>query len=548
MDLQGFRRGSLTPGDRGCQPKFSSGLTDESPCPNRRETSTFTLFSFLGNFSIFEEGIHLAKRRTVHACQSCGAQHPQWHGRCPDCGKWNSLVEETYEPRQGTSASPRGRSGARAGVGLSALIPATGSDEKPRRLSEIDADANPRISSGSSELDRVLGGGFVPGSVVLLGGDPGIGKSTLVLQVAGRLAAEGRSVLYVSGEESAEQIRLRAERLPGLGGALQILTSTRVEALAEPWRDLKPELVVVDSIQTIQTEAIESAAGSVAQVRESAAQLAATAKRLGTVLLLVGHVTKDGSLAGPRVLEHLVDVVLTFEGDRAHAFRLLRASKNRFGSTQEIGVFNMASHGLEAVENPSELFLEERTTRLPGSCVVPLLEGSRPMLVELQALVAPAPYGTPRRTTLGLEDARVALLLAVLDRRSSIDLLSQDVYAKAAGGIRVAEPAADLGIALAIASSRLDLAVPPDTAAIGEIGLGGEVRRISRLDVRIAEAARLGFRRLLVPAVCQREFVDRQQQGEALNASSKDCELVPIQDVAEAIDWLRRHGIAGGAG
>ena len=488
----------------------------------------------------------MAKRRTVHACQSCGAQHPQWHGRCPDCGQWDSLVEETYSLPSASSGSSVSRSGGPSKTGLQSLVPAAGSDEKPRQLSEIDADASPRISSGGDELDRVLGGGFVPGSVVLLGGDPGIGKSTLALQVAGGLAAEGRSVLYVSGEESAEQIRLRAERLPGLGGSLQVLTSTRVEALAGPWRELEPSLVVVDSIQTIQTEAIESAAGSVAQVRESAAQLAATAKRVGSVLLLVGHVTKDGSLAGPRVLEHLVDVVLTFEGDRAHAFRLLRATKNRFGSTQEIGVFKMASHGLEAVRNPSELFLEERSTRAPGSCVVPLLEGSRPMLVELQALVAPAPYGTPRRTTLGLEDARVALLLAVLDRRSGIDLLSQDVYAKASGGVRVAESAADLGIALAISSSRLDLAVPPDTAAVGEIGLGGEIRRISRLDVRLAEAARLGFRRLLVPAVCQREFVERQRQKGASPFLSGDCELVPIEEVAQAIEWLELNGIASG--
>ncbi len=469
----------------------------------------------------------MAKRRTVHSCQACGAQHPRWHGRCPDCGRWDSLVEETYQAPRAARPSAPARS-----IG----------DDKPRRLSEIDADASPRIASGETELDRVLGGGFVPGSVVLLGGDPGIGKSTLALQVAGGLAAAGRSVLYVSGEESAEQIRLRAERLPGLGDSLQVMTSTRVETLAGPWQELAPSLVVVDSIQTLQTEAVESAAGSVAQVRESASQLAATAKKVGSVLLLIGHVTKDGTLAGPRVLEHLVDVVLTFEGDRAHAFRLLRAAKNRFGSTQEIGVLNMLSQGLEAVENPSELFLEERSTRAPGSCVVPLLEGSRPMLVELQALVAPAPYGTPRRTTLGLEDARVALLLAVLDRRSRIDLLSQDVYAKAAGGVRVAEPAADLAIALAIASSRLDRAVPPDTAAVGEIGLGGEVRRVSRLDVRLAEAARLGFRRLLVPAVCVREEDERRGSGSSV-AKSK-CELVPIEEVAQGVDWLEANGLA----
>jgi DNA repair protein RadA/Sms len=485
----------------------------------------------------------LAKPRTIHACQACGAQHSRWHGRCPDCGAWDSLVEETFAP-------VRGGGGVARGEGLVAMATGTSSfDEKPRRLSEIAGDASPRIVTGEHELDRVLGGGFVPGSVVLLGGDPGIGKSTLALQLAGRLAAGGRSVLYVSGEESAEQIKLRAERLDGLGPGLQILTTTRVEALAAPLADLVPSVVVIDSIQTLATAAIESAAGSVAQVRESAAQLATTAKRLGAVLLLIGHVTKDGQLAGPRVLEHLVDVVLTFEGDRAHAFRLLRAVKNRFGSTQEIGVFQMAAQGLEPVANPSELFLEERSTRAPGSCVVPLLEGTRPMLVELQALVAPAPYGTPRRTTLGLEDARVALLLAVLDRRSPLDLLSQDVYAKAAGGVRVAEPAADLAIALAIASSRLELALPPDTAAMGEIGLGGELRRVSRVDVRVAEAARLGFRRLLVPSVCEREWRARAGAGgEKQNeVQSETCELIPIEQIAEAIEWLRDQGVRGRA-
>lgn len=482
----------------------------------------------------------MAKPRTIHACQACGAQHSRWHGRCPDCGAWDSLVEERSAPVRAAG------SGGGRGDGLAGLVGAAVGDEKPRRLSEIDGDASPRVVTGELELDRVLGGGFVPGSVVLLGGDPGIGKSTLALQLAGRLAAGGRSVLYVSGEESAEQIKLRAERLAGLGGSLQILTTTRVESLAGPLAELAPAVVVVDSIQTIATDAIESAAGSVAQVRESAAQLAATAKRLGAVLLLIGHVTKDGQLAGPRVLEHLVDVVLTFEGDRAHAFRLLRAVKNRFGSTQELGVFQMAAHGLEAVANPSELFLEERSTRAPGSCVVPLLEGSRPLLVELQALVAPAPYGTPRRTTLGLEDARVALLLAVLDRRSPVDLLSQDVYAKAAGGVRVAEPAADLAIALAIASSRLELALPPDTAAMGEIGLGGELRRVSRVELRVGEATRLGFRRLLVPAVCEREWRAREQAGGAARLKTQ-CELIPIEEVAQAVEWLREHGARGRA-
>jgi len=480
----------------------------------------------------------MARPRTIHACQACGAQHPRWHGRCPDCGAWESLVEETFAAPRAPASAGRGGAGRSEALALRAGAAA---DEKPRRLAEIDGDASPRLATGEQELDRVLGGGFVPGSVVLLGGDPGIGKSTLALQLAGRLAAAGRSVLYVSGEESAEQIKLRADRLAGLGGNLRVLTTTRVEALAAPFAELAPSVDVVDSIQTLATDALESAAGSVAQVRESAAQLAATAKRLGAVLLLIGHVTKDGQLAGPRVLEHLVDVVLTFEGDRAHAFRLLRAVKNRFGSTQELGVFQMESDGLAPVANPSELFLEERSTRAPGSCVVPLLEGSRPMLVEVQALVAPAPYGTPRRTTLGLEDARVALLLAVLDRRSPVDLLSQDVYAKAAGGVRVAEPAADLAIALAIASSRLELALPADTAAMGEIGLGGELRRVSRVDVRVAEAARLGFRRLLVPAVCAREWQARIKASGG--ASRLECELIPIEELAQAIDWLRDQGL-----
>jgi len=526
-------------------------LTDLLGEPKTFRPSTFTLFSTpratpgegrspSEKKETEKKEVDLARKRTVHVCQSCGAQHPRWHGRCPDCGEWESLVEEVV----GASKPP----GPRAVEGLAGSVRVAGrgaEDEKPRRLSEIDAGGSPRIPTGSGELDRVLGGGFVPGSVVLLGGDPGIGKSTLALQVAGGLAAAGQSVLYVSGEESAEQIRLRAERLPGLGASLQVLTSTRVESLAGPWSELAPSLVVVDSIQTIASESIESAAGSVAQVRESAAQLSATAKRNGSVLLLIGHVTKEGSLAGPRVLEHLVDVVLTFEGDRAHAFRLLRAAKNRFGSTQEIGVLHMGNEGLEAVENPSELFLEERSTRAPGSCVVPMVEGSRPMLVELQALVAPAPFGSPRRTTLGLEDARVALLLAVLDRRSHVDLLSQDVYAKAVGGVRVVEPAADLAIALAIASSRLDRALPPDTAAVGEIGLGGEIRRVSRLDARIGEAARLGFERLLVPEVCVSGRGERRRGGRAgpRRTASDKCELVPIREIAEAVEWLEREGV-----
>ena len=330
-------------------------------------------------------------------------------------------------------------------------------------LREVDASAAPRAATGIAELDRVLGGGLVPGSVVLLGGAPGVGKSTLALQLARALAApaDGGSVLYVTGEESLEQVRLRAERLGEIPASLLALAETRVEALGEAWREARPRLVVIDSIQTLRTDRVLSAPGSVAQVRESAALLAATAKAHGTALALVGHVTKEGLLAGPRVLEHLVDVVLEFEGDRDHAFRLLRATKNRFGSTHEVGVFTMGAAGLEEVPNPSELFLAERRADAPGSCVVPTLEGSRPMLIELQALVAPAGYGTARRTCLGIDDGRVALLLAVLDRRSDVDLVGRDVYVNVTGGVRVTETATDLGLALALASSRLDLAASP---------------------------------------------------------------------------------------
>jgi len=394
-------------------------------------------------------------------------------------------------------------------------------------LRHVSAEARPRLDTALPELDRVLGGGLVPGSAVLLGGEPGIGKSTLALQVAAA-AARGTSVLYVSGEESPEQIRLRAARLAALPEALLVLAETRVEAIADAWRAHAPGLVLVDSIQTVQSERVESAPGSVAQVRESAADLIALAKQTGAVLVLVGHVTKEGMLAGPRVLEHLVDVVLAFEGDRGHAFRVLRANKNRFGSTLEVGVFSMGENGLEGVANPSELFLAERRGDAPGSCVTAVLEGTRPLLLEVQALVAPAGYGTARRTAIGFDDGRLALLLAVLARRGGIDALGMDVYLNVTGGMRIGEPAADLAVVLALASSRLDLPVPPDAVAIGEVGLGGEVRRVGRVDARVQEAARLGFARALVP------------RGAPEKLRMAGAELVPVGDVAEAVLWLRK--------
>jgi DNA repair protein RadA/Sms len=426
------------------------------------------------------------------------------------------MVEEPDTPAR-PAAAGRARAGASSADAAA-----------PVALRDVAAEPRPRLATALAELDRVLGGGLVPGSAVLLGGEPGIGKSTLALQVAAAAARGERAVLYVSGEESPEQIRLRASRLPALPEALLVLAETRVEAIAEAWRAHAPALVLVDSIQTVQSERVESAAGSVAQVRESAADLIALAKQTGAVLVLVGHVTKEGMLAGPRVLEHLVDVVLAFEGDRGQSFRVLRAAKNRFGSTLEVGVFSMGERGLEGVANPSELFLAERRDDAPGSCVTAVLEGTRPLLLEVQALVAPAGYGTARRTAIGFDDGRLALLLAVLARRGGIDALGMDVYLNVTGGMRIHEPAADLAVVLALASSRLDVPLPPDAVAIGEVGLGGEVRRVGRVDARVQEAARLGFARALVP------------RGAHEKLRVAGAELVPVADVAQAVLWLRR--------
>ena len=461
----------------------------------------------------------VAKARSSYSCTECGAHHARWLGRCPTCGSWSTLTEQSDAP------APRGAEFLASSPGLA---PST----KPIALRDVASGGAPRLPTGIAELDRVLGGGLVPGSVILLGGEPGIGKSTLGLQLAASLQARGSTVLYVSGEESVEQIRLRAERLPTLPEEMMVLAETRAEAIAEPWRATSPALVLVDSIQTMQTERVESAAGSVGQVRECAALLAAAAKATGAAVVLIGHVTKDGALAGPRVLEHLVDVVLMFEGDRGHSYRVLRAIKNRFGSTLEVGVFSMGEAGLEVVDNPSELFLAERRAGAIGSCVVPLLEGTRPILLEVQSLVAPASYGTARRTAIGFDEGRLALLLAVLARRGGVDALNCDVYLNATGGVRIADPAADLGVALAIASSRLDLPLPPDAAAIGEIGLGGELRRVARLESRVREAARLGFARILVP-----------RASAASNASG--AQLVPVDGVADAVAWLHASGGAG---
>jgi len=465
----------------------------------------------------------MAKPRSIFNCSECDAQWPRWLGRCPDCGGWDTLVEE----RSGGSPSPRGLGNSNPLALATAKDAGQGAKpiSKPKPLGEIEVDATPRFATGIAELDRVLGGGLVPGCVVLLGGEPGIGKSTLALQAAAAVQRGGARVLYVSGEESLEQIKLRADRLADIAPAIRVQCATRVETLAEPWRELAPDFVVMDSIQTMTCDSSESAAGSPSQVRESAALLSLMARNSGAALLLVGHVTKDGSLAGPRVLEHMVDVVLAFEGDRHHTFRLLRGSKNRFGSTQEVGVFGMESSGLVEIANPSELFLAERSGGAPGACIVPVLEGTRPMLVEIQALAAAATYGVPRRICSGIEDGRVALLLAVLDRRAGLDMLARDVYVNVAGGVRVGEPASDLGLCLAIASSLLDVALPPDTMACGEVGLGGEVRRVGRLDLR-------------VPA----SQVSRDDAPGEAPKGDGGCRTVRIESVVDAVEWLRSEG------
>ena len=428
----------------------------------------------------------MARERSVYACQSCGYQSQRWLGRCPDCQSWNSLVEERVE-----SAPP-----------TASRRPAGSTIATPAPVAEVADASEERRLTGIGELDRVLGGGAVPGSVILIGGDPGIGKSTLVLQALGALAAGGPT-LYVSGEESPQQVKMRASRIGTTDGAagrnLLILAETSVERVIEQATKIRPAALAVDSIQTVFTDGLTSAPGSIGQVRECAARLVVWAKEHQVPTILVGHVTKEGSFAGPRVLEHMVDTVLYFEGDRGHAFRILRAVKNRFGSTNEIGVFEMKEAGLQPVTNPSALFLAERPEDASGSAVIATVEGTRPILVEVQALVSASILGTPRRTTLGFDPNRVALLIAVLEKKLGIHLLGQDVFVNIAGGVRVDEPAADLGVIAAVGSSFLDRPIDAQTVLIGEIGLAGEVRAVGQAESRIREAAKLGFTRCLVP-------------------------------------------------
>ncbi len=450
----------------------------------------------------------MVKAKTRYVCQQCGSAQPKWMGRCPDCGEWNTLVETVVE--------------ASRSKGLAAI---TAGQNPPRLLRDVAADGFQRISLGMEEMDRVLGGGLVPGSLVLIGGDPGIGKSTLLLQASAALASVDKPVLYVSGEESAQQIKLRAERLGLAGDGLYVLTETNMDAIIGHLEQFEPRLVVVDSIQTVYLDELDSAAGSVSQVRESAARLMQVAKNRAISVFLIGHVTKAGAIAGPRVLEHIVDTVLYLEGDRFHAYRLLRCVKNRFGASSEVGVFEMRDIGMAEVTNPSEVFLAERLLNAAGSAIAVTLEGTRPLLVEIQALSSTTSFGNPRRTANGIDFNRLLLLVAVLSKRVGVRLSDQDVFVNVVGGLRVGEPAADLALACSIVSSFRDVPVAGDLAIVGEVGLSGELRAVSQLDTRLKEAAKLGFDRCLVP-----------QSRQLSRLKLPGIEILTARSVAQALE------------
>lgn len=448
----------------------------------------------------------MAKPTIQYVCSSCGAKAPQMLGRCPVCGEWGTYEEEISSPA--TSPTALRRSSSPTAV----------------RLQDIEAQAETRIDLHCGELNRVLGGGLVPGSLVLLGGEPGIGKSTLALQVLMRLGA--CRTLYASGEESIRQLKLRAERLAGKPENLYLISETSLEAILQQVSELKPDIVVVDSIQTIGTESIEASIGSLSQVRECAARILTFSKEKNIPFLIVGHINKEGSLAGPKVLEHIVDTVLQFEGDQHYMYRILRAQKNRFGSTSELGIFEMQQDGLREVVNPSELLLSQNHEGLSGIAIAAAIEGVRPLLIEVQALVSSAAYGTPQRSSTGFDGRRLNMLLAVLEKRVGFKLLQKDVFLNIAGGLRVNDPAIDMAVLAAVLSSNMDIALDPGTTLAGEVGLAGEIRPISRLDQRIQEAQKLGFHRIIVPA------------GQAYNKKGLTIEVLPVKKVVDAFRLL----------
>ncbi|MFZ5939000.1 MAG: DNA repair protein RadA [Bacteroidota bacterium] len=445
----------------------------------------------------------MGKAKTVYVCQSCGAESPKWIGRCPSCGEWNSYVEQliTKASRNEELFEPD-------------------KNRSPRKLEEIDPGNVQRRDMRNGEFNRVLGGGLVPGSLVLIGGEPGIGKSTLALQVA--LHHPGKT-LYVSGEESLQQIRLRADRLGMKDNNCLVLSETSLQSIISQILHLGPDLVIIDSIQTLFSEDIESSPGSISQVRECAARLLKLAKQSDIPVILIGHITKDGSIAGPKVLEHIVDTVLQFEGDTHHLYRILRANKNRFGSTSEIGVFEMRSDGLTEIINPSEILINRQPEDLSGSAVAANMEGARPLMIEVQALVSSAVYGTPQRTSTGFDLRRLSMLLAVLEKRASFRLAAKDVFINIAGGIRVDDPATDLAVVAAILSSTVDIAVESDSCFAGEVGLSGEIRAVNRIEQRVGEAEKLGFRRIFIPGANRK----------SMKNGKTSIEIVPVNRVQE---------------
>lgn len=450
-------------------------------------------------------------KKTVFLCQECGYESPKWMGQCPGCRNWNTFVEETISPNQGKRQEISERRKA-----------------EPVALSEISLDEEDRICTGIKELDRVLGGGIVQGSLTLVGGDPGIGKSTLLLQVCRNLADQV-SVLYISGEESLKQIKLRAQRIGAFGERLRMLCETNLDTIRQVIEKEKPMVVVIDSIQTMYNEEVSSAPGSVSQVRESTGVLLQIAKGLGVSVFIVGHVTKDGNVAGPRVLEHMVDTVLYFEGDRHASYRILRGVKNRFGSTNEIGVFEMREEGLVEVENPSEFMLAGRPEGASGSVVACSMEGTRPILIEIQALVCASNFGMPRRTAAGTDYNRVNLLMAVLEKRLGLHLSASDAYVNIAGGIRMNEPAIDLGILLAVVSSYKDIVIDDKVLVFGEVGLSGEVRAVSMAEQRVLEAEKLGFTTVILPAACMKSI-----------GKETEITLIPVENIRDAVRYLEQ--------
>jgi len=447
------------------------------------------------------------KSHIQYICQNCGNSSTKWIGKCPSCEEWNTYVEEIVSGVKNSSIKKSGLS-------------------KPVLIEDVSFSGEERIHTNIGEMDRVLGGGLMPGSAVLIGGDPGIGKSTLALQIFGHFSGNNIKVLYISGEESAKQLKTRAERLNIKGNCLYVENETNIEEILNSIESVDPSAVVIDSIQTIYSNDLPSAPGTVSQIRECSSRLIQFAKKRGISFFLIGHVTKEGSIAGPKVLEHLVDTVLYFEGGKSHTYRILRAVKNRFGSTNEIGVFEMLNDGLREVSNPSEIFLSERPPNSSGSIVTPSIEGTRPILVEIQALVSPCNFGVPRRTTIGLDPNRVSLLVAVLEKRVGLGIGSQDIFMNVAGGVRIEEPAVDLGICVALVSSFLNKPIPPDTIVFGEVGLAGEIRGVTQTQLRLKEAEKLGFRKFILPSINRN------------NLEKSKSDFVGVENINQAIEII----------